>query len=81
MNTAFSPFAGYRAEGGPPLQVAGTAGDSPPVLAEGSWPSILNPGNPLFWFMVLAGTTLGLVAVSGNVKLGRTKVSGSIGGA
>jgi hypothetical protein len=78
MQTAFSPFAGYQGPELPALAVAGEQ-TSPAVTAPGAWPSILNPQNPLFWFSVLAATTLGLVAVSGNVRLGRTKVSASVG--
>jgi hypothetical protein len=79
MQTAFSPFAGYRPSGElPALAVAGEQ-TAPAVTAPGSWPAVLNPQNPLFWFAALAATTLGLVAVSGNVRLGRTKVSAAVG--
>ena len=78
MQTAFSSFAGYRAEGLPALGLAGEQ-TAPAVTAPGSWPGILNPQNPLFWFTALAATTLGLMAISGNVRLGRTKVAASVG--
>jgi len=76
MQSAFTPFAGYQ---GPQLQVVGEQAAAPPTTATGSWPGALNPANPLFWFGVLAATTLGLMAVSGNVRLGRTKIAASVG--
>jgi len=80
MSSTFTPFAGYPSMPAPVLQTAGEQPAAAATSPAGSWPSMLNPGNPLFWFGVLAATTLGLMAVSGNVRLGRTKVSAAIGG-
>ena len=43
--------------------------------------SVVSPQNPLFWFGLLLATTVGLVGVSGSARIGRAKVSASVGSA
>lgn len=43
--------------------------------AGGTW----SPREPLFWFGVIAATSLGLMAYSTTVRVGHTEVSASIG--
>lgn len=38
-----------------------------------------SPEDPLFWFAVIAGVTLGLVGASTHLRVGPFKVSGSAG--
>lgn len=39
-----------------------------------------SPDNPLFWFAaILLGTGLGMFAISGDLKVAKTKVSAGIG--
>lgn len=41
-----------------------------------------SPDNPLFWFgAILLATGVGLFAISGEVKVAKTKVTGAIGSA
>jgi len=40
---------------------------------------VLNPQNPLFWFGVVLAGTLGLVAISGAIRVGPVKAGASIG--
>jgi hypothetical protein len=40
---------------------------------------LVSPQNPLFWFGLLLATTVGLVGVSGSARIGRAKVSASVG--
>jgi len=42
-------------------------------------PALYSPDNPLFWFGLVLAATVGLVAVSGSVRLGKAKVAASIG--
>lgn len=41
--------------------------------------ALVDPHNPLVWFGGLLLVTVGAAAVSGSARLGRAKVSGSIG--
>ena len=50
-----------------------------PVSANAALGGILSPKNPLFWFGVILGSTLGLIAVSGAIKVGPVKAGGQIG--
>lgn len=54
-----------------------------PVTAQavpaGVAPAALSPSNPMVWLAGIAAVTVGLVAVSGSVRLGRAKVSASVG--
>lgn len=40
---------------------------------------MLDPGNPLLWAAGFVALTLGLVGVSGSVRLGKAKASASVG--
>jgi uncharacterized membrane protein YedE/YeeE len=40
--------------------------------------SLLDPGNPLMWFGLVLGVTVGAIGVAGSVRLGGAKVSASI---
>lgn len=40
---------------------------------------IFHPDNPLFWFGALLAVSVGLVGVSGTVRVGKAKVTGSAG--
>src|SRR5262249_11849843 len=45
-----------------------------------SHPPVWSPDNPLFWFGgLLLATGFGLFAISGSVKVAKTRVSGSVG--
>ncbi len=72
----FTPFAGYQAAG---LQVVGEENSIEHSAAHGTWPSVLSPENPLFWGLALFSVTVGLIAVTGSVRLGRAEVKGSVG--
>lgn len=52
---------------------------SNPIAGPSHIRGILNPRNPLFWFGVILGSTLGLIAVSGAIKVGPVKAGGQIG--
>lgn len=52
---------------------------SNPVHATAQLGGILSPKNPLFWFGVVLGSTLGLIAISGAVRVGPVKAGGQIG--
>jgi hypothetical protein len=41
--------------------------------------ALLNPRNPLFWFGAFLAATAGLIGGAGSVRLGRAKISGSVG--
>ncbi len=79
-NMAFSPFQGYNhAQNVVPLPQAAQPISTVGTTARGDWPSILSPHNPLFWFGALAAASLGLIAVGGNVRIAKAKVSASVG--
>ncbi len=40
---------------------------------------LVDPHNPLMWFGVVLLVTVGLAGVAGSVRLGRAKVSASVG--
>ena len=40
---------------------------------------LTDPGNPLLWFGALLALTLGAAAVSGSARIGKAKISGSVG--
>ena len=42
------------------------------------WKGLLDPNNPLLWFGVLLGVTLGLAGVAGSVRLGKAKLAASL---
>lgn len=52
---------------------------SNPASVHSAVGSILSPKNPLFWFGVVLGGTLGLIAVSGAIRVGPVKAGGQIG--
>jgi len=56
-----------------PTQVMGTD-----TLATGAR-ALIDPNNPLMWFGAFLLFTLGAAAVSGNVRLGKAKLSASVG--
>jgi len=41
--------------------------------------ALIDPNNPLVWFGALLLITVGAAAVSGSARLGRAKVSASVG--
>jgi hypothetical protein len=57
-----------------------TGGSPGTANAIGAHPPVWSPQNPLFWFGgLLLATGFGLFAVGGNVRVGKTKASASIG--
>jgi hypothetical protein len=42
--------------------------------------SLLDPNNPLLWFIVVVAVTMGAAGVAGSVRLGKAKFSASAGG-
>lgn len=69
--TGLSPVEHAQTTPGPTQHVAVSGHEMP---AHG-----LSPDSPLLWFGGLLAVTVGLVAVSGSVRLGRAKVSASVG--
>ncbi len=64
----------------PPVGVS----PSPPGIERAAGPSVdhlplFSPDNPLFWFGALLAATLGLIAVSGSIRVGPASVSGQVG--
>ena len=49
------------------------------AVPAGISPRSLSPENPAVWLAGIAALTVGLVAVSGSVRLGRAKVSVAAG--
>lgn len=43
------------------------------------WRALLDPHSPLFWAGVFIAVTFGAAGGAGSVRLGRAKVSGSVG--
>lgn len=43
------------------------------------WKGLIDPHNPLVWFGAVLVITVGLASAAGSVRLGRTKLSASIG--
>jgi len=43
------------------------------------WRGLVDPGNPLMWFGVVLAATIGLASVAGSVRLGRAKLTASLG--
>jgi len=42
------------------------------------WRGLLHPDNPLFWLGGIVAVTLGLIGVSGSVRLGRARIAASV---
>lgn len=57
---------------------APTQGSSVPPWRTGLGRELVDPGNPLFWFLVIATVTLGAAGVAGSVRLGGAKLSASL---
>lgn len=56
----------------------------PPSIARSSGPApaheaLFSPDNPLFWFAGLLAATLGLIALSGSIRVGPASASASLG--
>lgn len=49
------------------------------AVPAGVTPGALSPANPVVWLAGIAAVTVGLVAVSGSVRLGRAKVAVTAG--
>lgn len=43
------------------------------------WKGLVDPKNPLMWFGVFLLATVGFAGVAGSARLGKARVSGSIG--
>jgi hypothetical protein len=43
------------------------------------WKGLLDPQNPLLWFGVVLAVTVGAAGVAGSVRLGKAKLSASVG--
>lgn len=70
--TGLSPMDRPQTSQGPTQHIAVSQHDQQAT-------SLLSPQNPLLWFGGVLAVTVGLVAVSGSVRLGRAKVSASVG--
>lgn len=57
---------------------APTQGMSTDNIATG-WKGLIDPNNPLVWFGAILLVTVGAAGVAGSVRLGRAKISASVG--
>jgi hypothetical protein len=55
-----------------------TQGMATDTLVSG-WKGLLDPNNPLIWFGVILAVTVGAAGVAGSVRLGKAKISASVG--
>jgi len=61
----------------------GTAAPTQGIAVTGSVSglrSLIDPQNPLLWFIGLVAVTMGAAGVAGSVRLGKAKFSASAGG-
>jgi hypothetical protein len=70
---------GLSAGGAATAQQTETSSILAPSAADQRARDFWHPDSPLFWFAGLAAVTFGLMAVSTNVRVGKTKASVSLG--
>lgn len=78
MTASYDPFAASSRTG--LFAVPNPSARVSPALVPGPefGHGVLDPRNPIFWFGVVLAATLGLVAVSGSIKVGPVKAGASI---
>jgi len=79
------PFSVYGQVGLMPPTVSGGAGPRTTTYAMASndepegWGALIDPANPIVWFGLFLLVTVGAASVAGSVRLGKAKVSASVG--